>query len=335
MVYRNPNETMYAVYDLAIAPITFDFMHYAVMVEMARQVNGFKYVHFVFTLGPERSWRGMTPKDKALSDEEKMWRLKHILVPIAGMIPSCNGHSIYLDRVEAAKEVAGLIPQMIFPPNYHVNQPISMFMLSQVVEVYNQVKEKDITPVCLKHCSEARVLARRWCDEQGVDPKKMVTITVRQSKIESERNSNLKSWLRFAREITKEGWHPVIMPDTEQAVIHNTGDLGDLSVYWPGPVNLDLRVAMYSLAAYNLSHNGGPAALNFFMPKSKYLQWVPVDALPKVIEAEGEAGQERLFGLKKGEDYEFAKSEKKYVWEKATFTNIYNTFTQFVKESGD
>ena len=46
MVYRNPNETMYAVYDLAIAPITFDFMHYAVMVEMARQVN----VSSTFTL---------------------------------------------------------------------------------------------------------------------------------------------------------------------------------------------------------------------------------------------------------------------------------------------
>lgn len=32
-----------------------------------------------------------------------------------------------------------------------------------------------------------------------------------------------------------------------------------------------------------------------------------------------------IFGLKKGEDYEFAKGEKKYVWEKTTFTNIYNT----------
>ena len=42
-----------------------------------------------------------------------------------------------------------------------------------------------------------------------------------------------------------------------------------------------------------------------------------------------------IFGLKKGEDYEFAKGEKKYVWEKATFTNIYNTFTEFVKQDQD
>jgi hypothetical protein len=62
---------------------------------------------------------------------------------------------------------------------------------------------------------------------------------------------------------------------------------------------------------------------------------LPVDAWPKVIEAEGEAGQERLLGLKKGEDYEFTKGEKRYVWDKATFTNIYNTFTEFVKEGGD
>ena len=42
-----------------------------------------------------------------------------------------------------------------------------------------------------------------------------------------------------------------------------------------------------------------------------------------------------IFGLKKGEDYEFAKGEKKYVWEKTTFTNIYNTFTEFVKQDRD
>ena len=178
-------------------------------------------------------------------------------------------------------------------------------------------------------------MAGLWCDQQSVDPSKMVAITVRQSNIEPDRNSNLKSWLRFVREITKEGWHPVILPDTEQAIVHNAGDLGDLKVYWPGAVNLDLRVGLYSLAKYNLSHNGGPAALNFFMPESRYLQWVPVDALPKVIEGEGEAGQERLFGLKKGEDYEFSNGQKKYVWEKATFTNIYNTFTEFVKQNED
>ena len=71
-MYRNTNNTMYCVYDLAIAPITFDFMHFAVISEMARAANKFDYVHFVFTLNAERQWRMHTPKDKALSVEDKM-----------------------------------------------------------------------------------------------------------------------------------------------------------------------------------------------------------------------------------------------------------------------
>ena len=334
-MFRSPNETLFCVYDLAIAPITFDFMHFAVNCEMARAANNAKYIHFVFVLGPDRTWRMQTPKDGSLTTDEKMWRLKHILEPIARMTPEYAGHSVYLDRNEAAKELAALPGSLIWPPSYHINQPNSAFMLAQVVDIYGQVKEKNegITPGCLKPCPEAVRLARRWCDKQDVDVDHMVTITVRQSAVEKERNSNLQSWLRFAREISKEGWHPVVMPDTEQVVIHDANDLHDLKVYWPGPVNLDLRVAMYHLAAYNLSHNGGPAALNFFLPGSKYLQWLPIDALPKVIEAEGEEGQERLLGLKKGEDYEFAEGTKKYVWEKATYTKIYKRFNEFVEET--
>jgi len=103
-----------------------------------------------------------------------------------------------------------------------------------------------------------------------------------------------------------------------------------MKIYWPGPINLELRLALYDLAAYNLSHNGGPAALNFFLPGSKYLQFLPVDAIPKVVESEGESGMERLLGVKKGETYDFAGESKQYIWEKATATNIYREFNEFI-----
>lgn len=331
-MYRNTNNTMYCVYDLAIAPITFDFMHFAVISEMARAANKFDYVHFVFTLNAERQWRMHTPKDKALSVEDKMYRLRNIIQPIAEMIPSYAGHSIYLDRIEAAKELAALIPQMIFPPQYHVNNPSSMFMLEQVMDVYRQCKDQelDVTPDCLVPSAVGKDKAFQWCKTNDVDVNKLVTITVRQWDVEPDRNTNIESWKRFAKNIQKDGWQPVFLVDTDQAMIHDAGSLKDMKIYWPGPINLELRLALYDLAAYNLSHNGGPAALNWFLPGSKYLQFLPVDAIPKVVESEGESGMERLLGVKKGETYDFAGQSKQYVWEKATATNIYREFNEFI-----
>ena len=338
-MFRENNQTLYAVYDLAISPITFDFMHFAVISHMAARANGYKYVHFVFTLGVNRTWRDATPKDKALDDKTKLWRLNHIQIPIATMVESYAGHSVYLDRVEAAKELAALIPQMIFPPQYHVNNPQVMFMLSQVVDIHKQITDQvegtDITPVCLEPNLEAISMAEAWIDHRGIDVDKLVTITVRQATIEPHRNSNMKSWSRFAKHLEKEGYVPVFLVDTEVAMI---GDAEALAkhhhIYWPGPVNLDLRVALYSLAKYNLAHNGGPAALNFFLKGSKFLEFLPVDATPDVVKNEGTiAGHERLLAVKDGEDYAFSNGQAKYVWEKATFDNILKNFNKLVEDT--
>ena len=70
------NNTLYAIIDLAISPCTFDHMHSMVNADMARRANNLSELHFIFILGPGESFRQQTPKDTALSQAEKLWRVR-------------------------------------------------------------------------------------------------------------------------------------------------------------------------------------------------------------------------------------------------------------------
>jgi len=331
-VLHAENKTLYAIVDLAIHPCTFDFMHTAVNADMARRANNLEELHFVFLLGPNESFRQQTPKDMALSQAEKLWRVRQILTPIAWMMPACKGVSTYLNRIEAAKEIAMLPPAIMFPNTYHINQPIGAFMLQQVVEIYNQVKDKGITPVVMQAQEGALHYVDRWIEANDIEPSKLVTLTVRQSRVEPARNSNIQSFTRFAKKLKQQGYYPVMLHDTDVASVAPPEYYKDDQAvpYLPGPVNLELRAALYQRAFASLSHNGAAAALNFFMPDTRYACFVPVDALPEVIKDEGMDGQKRLLGVGPGEQYEFSNPHQKYVWEKCTATNLEKAFSELM-----
>jgi len=333
-VLHQGNNTLYAIIDLAISPCTFDHMHSMVNADMARRANNLSELHFIFILGPGESFRQQTPKDMALSQAEKLWRVRQILTPMAWMIPACKGVSIYMNRAEAAKEISMLPPAILFPNTYHINQPVGAFMLQQVVEIYNQVKDKGITPVVMQAPEGALNYVDKWLDANDIDRSKLVTLTIRQSQVEGERNSNLSSFSRFSKQLKERGYFPVMLHDTDVATIAPPEYYKDDPAvpYLPGPVNLELRAALYQRAVASLSHNGAAAALSFFIPDTKYACFVPVDALPKVIEHEGIEGQERLLGVKKGERYEFSSPKQFYVWEKCTATNLMKAFEELISE---
>ena len=79
--------SLYAIYDLGRSPITFDVMNFFAFANLWTKRSGFAGYNIVFVLGEGGGFRELTPKDKALDRDEKMWRLRHVLLPHAGISP--------------------------------------------------------------------------------------------------------------------------------------------------------------------------------------------------------------------------------------------------------
>ena len=147
----------------------------------------------------------------------------------------------------------------------------------------------------------------------------------------------MSAWTRLAKEIKTEGYCPVFLTDTDVALRTNRADVaGDLFVNWVGPVNLEIRTALYQRSFISMSQNGGPAFINFFMRDSIYAGFLPGNTIPEVFSketgsGEGLAGMERVFGIKAGDLFAFSKPGQKLVWEPDCYNNIRKVFNELVE----
>lgn len=74
-----------AIWDLAIAPITFDFGIYIAVVECVRQLR--KAPSIDLTIKTE-VFRAFTERDLMMGPDEKRWRLKSIQLDLCELVPT-------------------------------------------------------------------------------------------------------------------------------------------------------------------------------------------------------------------------------------------------------
>ena len=71
---------------------------------------------------------------------------------------------------------------------------------------------------------------------------------------------------------------------------------------------------MYRRAYLNFADNGGPPLLNFFMPDSKLLLFLPVEKLPEVVTQGGLPRMAQLLGVEPYGDFPMATPVCRFVW---------------------
>ncbi len=72
------NNNFKVMYDLNLSPTTYDFGHYLVHAEAVRQLTH-KNSLIDLTIRAD-GFRSHTPRDKAMKDDEKWWRIKSIVL---------------------------------------------------------------------------------------------------------------------------------------------------------------------------------------------------------------------------------------------------------------
>lgn len=301
---------LYGFYDLSQAPVTFDVMNFFAFAHIWSRRAGFSGYHVIFVMGEGGGFRNLTPKDLTLPYDEKIWRLWHVLMPHAGIARTCLGVSFMRERRDLAQLMRAIHPMQIIPPDYTLEKPNQLIMLSQVFALNPTAEEMDV------FAPTASALERvdGWLS-QRVPGGRPVTITLRTSRAEPDRNSRLAEWLAAARAMRDRGFDPIIVPDTD--VVTGGYDMamfGDLPVFSIGSIDLDLRLAMFRRATLNMADNGGPAFLSYFMGGSTMMCFLPVDKLPAVVGSGKLRRMAELLGVREGGDFPHATPLRRFVW---------------------
>ena len=111
----------------------------------------------------------------------------------------------------------------------------------------------------------------------------IVSITIRNRKWDSARNSNLAEWTRFAKFLKNLGYSVVFVPEAD--VVEMPGTLWDFE-FAEATWNLGLRLALYEISDLNFIVDNGPAALMHLDKKVRYIQTFQKTGLPIEVGAE-------------------------------------------------
>lgn len=221
-------------YDFAVSPYSYDFAQFLLCAKAA------ECEQIVIVPGKRmmRDSKGDLVEFQKCTPGEQDYRLHNLIL---GLAP---GARVCVDREEAK----AWWHKDCFPAGYTVDNPIASHTLGDVMR---SQKIYPFTP------SEEK---KKEVKDDGFFGQNLVTITIRDSRIKPERNSNVAEWLKAADWLREQGFDPVIIPDTEKP----DADFGNHRVATKAALDVQYRLALYDAAGCNLGVNNGPLALCFY-----------------------------------------------------------------------
>lgn len=275
---------MYAVYDLCASPPSYEFVTFLSMAVIDASLAGLKRLHVLFVPGPIQGFKG---DKKAIPYDSLLWRKNNILIPACGLVGATH---TTLEHYSEMEDYQGFhIWQPAWSPDYRK----TWYGQRILIEAYN--RGHDLPPLHVAPWAGRKV--SEWLGQ-----KPYVTITLRNAHALG-RNSKDAVWLAFANWLRKQGIHPVIIPDTSDAI---SGDaLGAMAA-----LNLHIRHALYAGAAMNFGVNTGPMILCV-------LGGLPYVMCHMICETWKSTSREFLakHGLPEGSQFPWSNASQRLVWE--------------------
>lgn len=213
--------TLLAVYDLTVAPPTWDFATWLIAAEMARARHGFDKLAVCIRKNPFGN--GFRDDNLPPSLEERRFMLDHVARPLIGLIgaePADGDLGVGHRFGYLAKQISDAARQGEAVPRFRPS-------------------------------AQAEALVERWCGRG------YVTITLREAEYWPARNSRIDDWLRVAHTLEARGRRVIFIRDTAFA---DAPLDGTRTAPWAA-LDVDLRCALYAGASLNLGVNNGPMML--------------------------------------------------------------------------
>ncbi len=182
-------------------------------------------------------------------------------------------------------------------------------------------KRGEIVPL-LKANDEAHAHVKGWL-MHNPNP---VTITLREGSHWPKRNSNIKAWIKFARDLRAKGEHLVFVRDTEKA----NEPLEDFITYPQASFSIQPRMALYELAKCNLFVSNGPAGLGLFSDRP-YLYFLRLQR-DEEYEPNNPEWWTRANGIGDGDQWPWALPTQKMIWGGDNYGNLCAAWERYMEE---
>ena len=314
-------DILYAFYDLAVSPATFNIVEFLVPAEMERRRIGCHFLHVVIVPGPDNGFRADN-FDTGYDVENKRWRLKNILVPSCWMFPSCNYVTVCASR-EEAMSIYSSVSKNIFPTDYNINYPVAHYGTIWIIKA---LSTQNVFPA-IEASETAITFAKEWISAHCIN-NKVITITLRESTYELERNSDFSEWGRFLAFLDKSIYCPVIIRDTESAFKPLPKDLevDGCPVFYEAPWNLEIRSAIYEISYLNMGVSNGPMIMCIMNQKARF----QIFKLLNIACGIDKKHWMHFHGISSGENLPWCNNLQELVWEDDTFDVLKRSFLKMV-----
>jgi hypothetical protein len=144
-----------------------------------------------------------------------------------------------------------------------------------------------------------------------------VTITLREATHWPHRNSNLKTWLRFAEYLRDQGEEVVIVRDTEKAF----DNFAEFQTDPRASIDIRDRMALYEGAKCNCFIGNGPVGLAMFSDRP-WLQFVRVEDPTAVYTPNMPKFWKESIGVEVGDQYPWSSPDQRIVWKPDDYENL-------------
>jgi len=324
MLVRRPHEfaqTLFAFYDLAVAPITFDFLWFLAGADLCRRRLRLERVHIVVVPGRQGGVRREHDDYEAvISAEARRGRVHNIVIPSCSLLPTCKGVTYAASR-EQAGFVRAVMSDHIYPSGYEPALPI----YPGPAACLEAARQGDRAIACLRAPPERLRDIDRWIATHAKG-RHIIAITMRSYGYMRARNSNVDAWVAFARLLDTARFVPVFVPDLDQTLDGLPAALADFLVHPEAAWNIGLRMALYERAFLNISANTGPIGLCWLNARTHYATLkMAVAGVPQTT-----ADYYRVLGFEPGESFPFATHFQELVWEDDNLEAIKRAFARAV-----
>ena len=306
----NSNKVFCAFYDFSISRVSFDYFGFLVLAEFERQNQGKEILHLI--LVPAEG-DGFHPN--VLYDlKQKQWRVRNIIMPGLALVPALTQLTVCSSR-DQAREIFINADKPVFPEDYTPDMPVGKWHASW--STLYAALNRDIQ--VLRSPPQALQYIENWANKLNVG-KGIVSITLRNASFNDQKNTDVQIWAEVAHGLKANGYLPIIIPDTETALLDRDEHFKNLRFMPEASVNLELRMALYEYVFLNLFVSNGPSVLCYYNKFSKYIQFVSGDYLLDKTKTEDD------FGSPFGFSQPWSNHFQKMVWEEHTVENILSEF---------
>jgi hypothetical protein len=316
------SDTLYAFYDLGVAPVSFDFLWFLVGAELERQRRVLQWIHTVIVSGPHGGLRKETGDlEKYITPQERRARVNTLLVPACTLLPNISGVTVAGSRHQAELLVK-LAGANVFPTRYEPAFP----RYPGPQEPLRAAREEGAKVGVLRATAVDLAAVDDWLAAHGCGSR-VVTITLRGYDYVPARNSNVAAWTEFARGLDPARFSIVFVPDTAQCFTGRFAELEDFPVFSEAALLPGLRMALYQHAYLNLGVNNGPMGLCWLNDQTRYITFKMLSPAAPQTTPE----YMKFLGFEIGKSLPFATASQQWVWEEDDLETIGRAFEAMVQ----